>query len=438
MAGLAPTAAHLSRWTFGHALPAMAFRSRANAGDLQGQVIQRTNRSPELPNDLFDQIREAGPFYEGKFALATARHAVVRETLASNDVAAGRITGDLGRLAGVAAWGEATAPTGPLNRPSLLATDPPDHTRMRKLVTRVFSARAVEQLRSRTEEISAGLLDDIERRTRAGERVDLIDAFAAPLPVTVICEILGVAPEDQEVVREFGNHAAPSLDFGLPLRRFRQVERALRGFEDWLEDHVEQVRRQPGDDLFSQLVAARDDDGGRLDDRELRSTAGLVLAAGFETTVNLIGNATALLADHPDQRAALVAGDVPWSGAVDESLRYDPPVLLTARTTTRETEIAGQQIRARQPIVTLLAGANRDPEVFADPHRFDVRRENADDHVSFSSGRHYCLGAALARMEGEVALRSLHERFPQLRPVAGARRRETRILRGFATLPISV
>lgn len=162
-----------------------------------------------------------------------------------------------------------------------------------------------------------------------------------------------------------------------------------------------------------------------------------MLAAGFETTVNLIGNATALLDQHREQREALLAGDAQWSVAVDEALRHDPPVLLTARTTIRDTEIAGVPIRRNRPIVTLLAAANRDPEVFTDPDRFDVHRDNAADHISFSSGRHYCLGAALARMEGDVALRALRERYPGLRvDHERARRRNTRILRGYAALPV--
>lgn len=426
----------LTRWSLGHAVPALAFRARARRGDLQARVVGATNSGGDLPTDLFDAIREAGPFYRGGLALATSRHDVVREVLASPDVAAGRIAATDGVLARPAAWADRSAPTGPLTPPSLLAIEPPDHTRMRKLVTRVFSVRAVERLRERTEEVAAELVEPLARRVEKDEPVNLVEALAAPLPVTVICEVLGVPEEDRERVRHFGDMAAPSLDLGLSLQRFREVEAALRDFERWLEAHVERVRQDPGEDLFSQLVAARDDDGGQLDDLELKATAGLVLAAGFETTVNLISNAVSLLAEHPEQRKALVVGEVPWLSAVDEALRFDPPVLLTARTAVRDTEIAGTRVREGSPMVAMLAGANRDPEVFAEPNHFDVTRENAADHISFSSGRHYCLGAALARMEGEVALRTLHERLPELRVLPGAERRETRILRGWAQLPV--
>ena len=429
----------LTRWLLGHAVPSTAIALRARQGDLQGQVIRRTSQSQDLPLDLFEEIRTAGPFYRGQLAHVTARHAVVREALANPDVHAGIGLEGEGPLARVMGWAQRSRPLGPITPPSLLATEPPDHTRMRKLVTRVFTVRAVEALRARTEQVAHDLLDDVEARAArdpAGE-VDLVDAYAALLPVTVICEILGVPAAERDDVRRFGTLAAPSLDLGLTLRRFREVETALTEFDLWLRAHVERVRRSPGDDLLSQLVAVREDDGGRLSDAELISTAGLVLAAGFETTVNLIGNGTALLAEHPDQRRRLLAGESSWANAVDEALRYDPPVLLTGRTVVADTEVAGEPLARGRLVITHLAGANRDPLVFADPHVFDVDRANAADHVSFSSGRHYCLGAALARMEGEVALRTLHERFPHLQVVgAGAARRDTRILRGYARLPI--
>jgi cytochrome P450 len=160
-----------------------------------------------------------------------------------------------------------------------------------------------------------------------------------------------------------------------------------------------------------------------------------VLAAGFETTVNLLGNAIALLDRHPGQRDRVRADGALWPNAVDEALRVDPPVLMTGRVAARPTSVAGRELPEGALVVTLLGGANRDPRVFADPDRYDVARENARDHVAFSGGRHYCLGASLARMEGEVGLRALAERFPDLRLLPGAGRRPTRVLRGYETLP---
>jgi cytochrome P450 len=312
-------------------------------------------------------------------------------------------------------------------------TEPPDHTRYRKLVSRVFSVRAVEKLRGRTQEIATELLDRIDPSSPA----DLVASYCSLLPVTVIAEILGVPEGDREKVLRFGAAAAPSLDLGLSWREFRRVESALREFDHWLAHHLEGLRRNPGDDLLSQLVAAQED-GVSLTDKELKSTAGLVLAAGFETTVNLLGNGIALLAADHEQRKLLAEGDDLWPNAVDEVLRLDPPVLLTGRMTMADTEVVGVPMRRGSVMVGLLAGANRDPQVFPEPERFDVARENAREHVSFSAGRHYCLGAALARMEGEVGLRTLFERYPDPRVEQGAVRRTTRILRGYEKLPVTL
>jgi cytochrome P450 len=197
------------------------------------------------------------------------------------------------------------------------------------------------------------------------------------------------------------------------------------------------LRAEPGIDLLSQLVAEHDE-GVRLTDRELKATAGLVLAAGFETTVNLLGNGIVLLSRHPSQLGILRDDPRLWGNAVDEILRVDPPVLLTGRTAARDTRIGGVPVPKGAVVTTVLAAANRDPDVFPMPAAFEVARPNAKEHVSFSAGRHFCVGAALARMEGEIGLRMLFERYPDLNVLPGARRRETRILRGYASLPASL
>ena len=434
MQSLEQDAARAVRWGLGHAVPRAGVRAAARGGDLHARLIEETATAGEAPVDLFDQIRAAGPLHRSKFAFVTATHGVVREVLTSPDMRTGVDFTPPGPLRRVARWAAQGTPVGPLTPPSLLVSEPPDHTRYRKLVTRVFSAKAVQRLRDRTQEIADSLLDDLDPR----RPVDLVEAYCAQLPVTVIAEILGVPERDQQRVLAFGTGAAPSLDLGLSWRDFRHVESTLTEFEQWLTDHLEHVRRHPGDDLLSQLVTARDDDGAALSDLELRSTAGLVLAAGFETTVNLLGNGIRLLHDHPEQLAALQAQPDLWPGAVDEVLRFDPPVLLTGRTAARDTEIAGVAVRRGEMVTTLLAGANRDPQVFDRPHDFDVARPDAGDHVSFSSGRHYCLGAGLARMEGEVGLRTLFDRFPDLRLDPGFARRTTRILRGYQRLPATL
>jgi cytochrome P450 len=418
------------RWGLLHGLPRAALRTAARKGDPQARLFVESGAAPTVAlAGLFDEIRAGGPLVRGAFSHITASHAAVREVLTGNDFRTGIGPDDrrvLGRIAGWSA-GDVIHPVAP---PSLLVTEPPDHTRYRKLVTRVFTVRAVEELRGRVEQIAAELLDALD----PARPVDLVERYCGLLPVTVIAEVLGVPAEERARVLRLGTAAAPSLDMGLAWREFRAVETALAAFDAWLTGHLADLRAHPGDDLLSQLVAAREDGVG-LTDLELRATAGLVLAAGFETTVNLLGNGTALLHDHPDQLAVLREDPAVWPNAVDEVLRLDPPVLLTGRTCRRDTEVAGVPVARGALVTTILAGANRDPAVFADPARFDVRRHNAREHISFSSGRHYCLGAALARLEGEVGLRMLFDRFPRLRLLPGATHRPTRILRGFARLP---
>lgn len=417
-------------WGVAHGLPTLILRRAADRGDLQARLVRVGATGTDEVFDLVEEIRSRGPIYRSRIGYVATSHATVREVLTSDDFRTGFPT-DQGPIGRVARWA-APRTLHPVEPPSLLVTEPPDHTRYRRLVTRVFTMRAVERLRERTEEIAAGLLDDLE--PRAHDEVDLVESYCALLPVTVIAEILGVPEAERSRVLDFGSAAAPSLDFGLGLRRYRSVSRALAQFDAWLGRHLEQLRREPGDDLLSELVAVRDEGRG-LDETELKATAGLVLAAGFETTVNLLGNGIALLHDHPGQRACVVADPTLWPNVVEEVLRLDPPVLLTARMAQRDTSLAGTTVRAGSMVTAVLGGANRDPEVFADPTTFDVARTNARDHIAFSSGRHHCLGAQLARMEGDVGLRAIWQRFPDLRLEPGARRRETRILRGFETLP---
>ena len=434
-----PTAVPLSRaavrWSLGHALPRTVLRRSARQGDLHGRMFV-ASQSGDLAAlaPVLEELRGHTPFYRGRFASVTADHAAVRAVLSSPDASTGLVPVDPGAaLARLQAWARQDAPLGPLNPPSLLVTEPPDHTRYRKLVSRVFSARAVEKLRGRTQQIATELLDQVDPRSP----VDLAASYCSMLPVTVIAEILGVPERDREKVLRLGAAAAPGLDLGLSWTSFRHVESALSEFDLWLRQHLDDLRRHPGEDLLSQLLVAQEDGVG-LTDVELRSTAGLVLAAGFETTVNLLGNGIALLAANPEQRRLLAERDDLWLNAVDEVLRVDPPVLLTARMTVADTEIAGVPMPRGSVMVALLAGANRDPQVFAEPDEFDVARHNAREHLSFSAGRHFCLGAALARMEGEVGLRTLFERYPDLRLETGAVRRSTRILRGYERLPVTL
>ena len=289
----------------------------------------------------------------------------------------------------------------------------------------VFTARAVGALQERVQLAAMALVDglDVDRGT-----VDIVERYCSQLPVTVIGDILGLPEQDRSKVLEFGELAAPSLDVGLSWAQYLRVETGLQGFTAWLTDHIRRLRTSPGDDLMSQLIDANDD-GTYLDDEELLATAGLVLAAGFETTVNLLGSGIELLLNEEPDR---------WPNAVEEVLRLESPVQLTASHARIDTEIAGRTVKAGDVVVLFLAGANRDPALFADPHRFDVTRENAGRHLSFSGGRHFCLGAALARIEGTVGLRTFFERHPTARASGRGRRRDTRVLRGWATPPVTL
>jgi cytochrome P450 len=418
-------------WAIRYGLPGFAIRTAARRGDL----IARLTGDPVLrddPFDAYDQLRARGDLVTNNFISATATHRVANKVLRDDSFLAspgGAASALLDRLLIKALDPGAL---GPVDPPSLLTIHPPQHTRLRKLVAHAFTPRAIAALQGRIEAVAHELID---RLPADGTPFDLVKAYAAQLPVTVIAEILGVPAAMHGAFLGWGNDAAATLDPALDYRRFRRADQALRELNTWFGGHLARLRREPGDDLLSKLVHTVDD-GDQLTDVELRTTALLLLGAGFETTVNLIGNGTQLLLAHRDQLDALRADPSGWAGAVEEVLRHDSPVQITARIANKDTEIAGRPVPNGRGIVVMIGGANRDPDVFADPHTFDVTRGNAREHLAFSAGIHYCLGAQLARLEGQVALRTLFERLPRLRAAGTPVRRETRVLRGFAELPL--
>ena len=422
------------RWGLQHGLVRGLLARAAREGDPQARLIVDV-RLRDDPYPVHEQVRARGPLVRGRLTWVTASHAVTKEVLRSPDFAASGSEAALPPLTrGLVRWAHDPRALGPLDPPSMLVVEPPDHTRYRRLVSKVFTARAVEQLRPQVQALADELLDELAR-TPAGQSADLVERYATLLPVRVICRILGVPADQESRVLALGNGVAPSLDLGIGLPAYLQVQRSLHAFNDWLDDHLRRLRARPGSDLLSQLVHL-EDEGQQLDDVELRTTAGLLLAAGFETTVNLLGNGAQLLLAEPEQLAVLQAEPDRWPDAVEEVLRYESPVQVTGRGAVRDTTVAGVPVAAGAHVTTLLAAANRDPDVFPEPQRFDVRRDNAREHLAFSGGRHFCVGAALARLEGEVGLRSLFERFPALAAAPGAQRRPTRVLRGWAHLPV--
>jgi cytochrome P450 len=294
---------------------------------------------------------------------------------------------------------------------SILFMDDPDHRRIRGLVTQAFSKRAVEAYRPRTQAIVDDLL---ELMATMKDPVDLISALAVPLPITVIAEILGIDPADRDDFKRWSDNMALSFDETLSPHDADRVAASEAELRLYIAEVIKARRVRPREDLISELVAAQDTDGSQLSDAEAVSVIALLLFGGNTTTTDLIGNGLLALLEHPHQHAALQADPSLIVNAVEEILRYDSSITLAERIPTSRLEIDGAGISAGEWLCLLLSSANRDPEVHSDPDTFDIRRDPIR-HVSFGGGRHLCLGAALARMETQIAIGSLVARFPRIR-----------------------
>jgi cytochrome P450 len=289
--------------------------------------------------------------------------------------------------------------------------DPPDHTRLRGLVNKAFTPRVVETLKPRVQQIVDELLDAAERR---GE-MDVVADLAFPLPVAMICQLLGVPNEDVGRFREWSSVAARSLDpdFVLPQEEIARRQTAFDEFDEYFRDLIATRRADLRDDLLSALIVA-EDQGDKLTENELIATGILLLIAGHETTVNLIGNGTLALLRFPDQAQRLRDDPSLLHTAIEELLRFDSPVQLTVRVAGDEIALPTATLQKGQMAILMLGAANRDPEQFADPDRIDVGRMD-NRHLAFGMGIHFCLGAPLARMEGQAAIGDIVRRFPDMR-----------------------
>ncbi|MCI0354141.1 MAG: cytochrome P450 [Acidobacteria bacterium] len=320
---------------------------------------------------------------------------------------------------------------GALNR-HMLNADPPDHTRLRALVQKVFTTRFVEGLRARIESLAEQLLD----RMAAQGQMDVVGDFAQPLPTTVIAEMLGVPVSDRE---RFQRWSAGLVDFAGLLSILKAAPSAWALLR-YIRGLVALRRKRPEDDLISALVAA-EEAGDKLNENELLAMVSLLLLAGFETTVNLIGNGTLALLENPAAMEKLRAEPTLMPSAVEELLRYDSPIkLATPRWTLCEVTVAGVQIPRHAAVAIAIASANRDPEQFDRPDALDLARE-PNRHLSLGQGIHYCLGAPLARLEGQVAFTALLRRFPRMRltvPRGSLRWRNSMPLRGLQSLPVTI
>jgi cytochrome P450 len=416
---------YVYQWVNNHGVVLLFKKVLLRRGDLFARLIGSTE-GIENPYALIEKMRGDGGLHRAHPVWITFDHDVVREILRDNRFGVGvpnvlRIPRSLRHA--LERW---PVPLNPMNPPAMLVLDQPEHTRMRKPVTAAFTPRAIARLRDRVEtvaeELLAALPDD--------GPTDLVTQYAAQVPSAIICEMLGFPDSDREMFLRWGDDISPLLDPGISWRTHQRAMESSERVHRYFVAHIERLRAEPGNDILSNLVTESD-----LSTHELCASANLLMAAGFETTVNLIGKGIVWLLGHPDELDRLRAEPELWPNAVEEILRIDPPTQIAARTTRTALEIGGIRLRKGSTVMLSLAGANRDPAVFTDPARFDITRGNAKNHLSFGSGIHVCLGASLARMEAAYALRALFETFPELRLTDPPTRRPLFNLHGYRHLP---
>jgi cytochrome P450 len=317
---------------------------------------------------------------------------------------------------------------------AMLNLDPPDHTRLRRLVSKAFTPKSIQALRPRIQ----ALVDDALAPFAPGDSMDVIRSLAFPVPFAVICEMLGMPETDRDNVREWSHLLVKSLEPIVDPSLVLAIAEAGDNMRALVADVIAWKRRSPGADMLSALISA-EEQGDVLTDDELLDQVMLLFIAGHETTVNLIGNGTKALLDNPASLAQLRDDPALDAGAIEELLRYDSPVQMSRRITLKPARIDGREIEVGSFVVCVLASANRDPAFWGDTaETLDLTREKAAMHLSFGGGHHYCLGAALARMEGQIAIGTLIRRFPGL-ALAGEPAWNGRInLRGLAELPVTL
>ena len=396
----------------------------------RGDPVARWMRpeSKADPYPLYEGIRERGMVRSKLGPWVTASHATASAILRDRRFSSSpvhqrgyrppRYAGDDPRAALPAA--------------DLLTLDPPDHTRIRRLASGAFTPNAVASLEPFIRDTAARLLTQTDP---AG--FDLVTALAFPLPIAVICHMLGVPDRDQARFRTWGHDLAAALDPATARAARADSRKSELALTAYLHDLVARRRAEPDGSILSGLIAV-EEDGDRLSTAELVSTALLLLVAGFETTVNLIGNgAAALLGENgQEQWRRLAAEPALVPGAVEELLRYDSPVQMTSRVATEDLEAGGMLLRKGTPVIVAIGGANRDPAVFAEPARIQIDRPDAARHLSFSLGMHHCLGSGLARLEGRVAFEELTRRHPGLVLAGTPVRRPLLVLRGYESIPV--
>jgi cytochrome P450 len=383
------------------------------------------------PYPAFAALRERAEvhWHDGLGMAVAVSHAACSQVLRARQL--GRIWTDATPLADFAAFNL-------LHRNSLLESEPPRHTRLRRLISAAFARGHTERLRPWVRRLAGEMVESLAGRIASDGAADLIEHLAAPLPVEVIGELLGVPPADRGALRPWSNAIVKMYEYHQCAELAATAERSAAQFVDYLRELADRRAAEPADDLISDLVAVRED-GERLSSDELVGTAVLLLMAGHEATVNVIGNGVLALMRHRDQWARLVATRSSPQAlplAVEELIRFDPPLQLFERTAVVDTAIAGHMLPASQRVAALLGAAARDPQVFGDPDTLDIAR-SPNPHLGFGAGIHYCVGAPLAKVEVAAALDALTSRLPGLRLAGEPPRRPEFVIRGLRTLLVT-
>jgi cytochrome P450 len=396
--------------------------------------------SPAAPLDLTDPAVVADPY--PAFAVARAQapvqwHEGLGLWLAFTHAEANAVLRDrrLGRIWSDRAPAERFESFNLIHRNAILEMEPPDHTRLRRLISTAFARGHVERLRPWVQELADSLVDGLVERSGGTQPVDVLAGMAELLPVAVIAELLGVPDADRPLLRPWSNAIVKMYEYGRTPLVEDAAERAAAEFVAYLRELAAERRQRPGEDLLTHLVTVRDSEGDRLTEDELVTTCILLLNAGHEATVNVSGNGLLALLEHPAQLARLRQDPGLLPTAIEELMRFDSPLQLFERTATSDVEIAGVTVRAGTKVAALLGAANRDPAVFADADTLDVGRTD-NPHISFGAGVHFCIGAPLARVELQASFRALLARTSRLELGAPARRRPEFVIRGLHDLPV--